>query len=63
MLFGKRDALVVDQAAVLDRVDARANGVFDGLRAVRMRGHFAAQLVRFFSDGLELFEGVLGCSG
>ena len=63
VLLGKRDAFVVDQAGVLDRIDARANGVFDGLRAVRMRGHFAAQLVRFFSDGLELFEGVLRCAG
>ena len=59
MLLRQRDAFVVDEAAVLDGIDAGANRVFDRLRAVRVRRDFATQLVRFFDDRLQLFERVL----
>ena len=48
VLFRQRDAFVVDQAAVLDGIDAGADRVFDRLRAMRVRGDFASQFVRFF---------------
>ena len=63
MLFGEGDAFVVDQAGVLDGVDAGADGVLDGLRAVGVGGYFATELVGFFGDGLQLFEGELRRAG
>jgi len=63
VLLGERDAFVVDQAGVLDGIDARTYGVFDGLRAVSVSGDFAAELVSFFRNGPHLFESELGCAG
>ncbi len=62
MLLGQRDAFIVDQAAVLDGIDAGANGVLDRLRAVGVRGDFAPKLVRLLGDGLQFLEGVLRCA-
>ena len=33
--------------------------IFDGLRAVRVCGHFQTQPVCFINDGLHFFNGVL----
>ena len=52
VLLGQRDAFVVDQAGVLNGIDPGADGIFDGLRAVRVRRHLAPQFVRLFRDGL-----------
>ena len=41
----------------------RANGVLDRLRAVRVRGNFASQLVGFLGDSLQFFERVLRRAG
>src|SRR6267142_6370065 len=63
VLLGEGDAFVVDQAGMFDGVDAGADGVLDGLRAVGVRGDLATELVGFFGDGLHFFECVLGCAG
>ena len=44
---------------MLDGINAGANGVLDGLRAVGVSSDFAAELVGFFGDGLHFFEGIL----
>ena len=62
-LLGEGDAFVVDQAGVLDGIDAGPYGVFDGLRTMSVGGDFAAELVSFFRNGLHLFESELGCAG
>src|SRR6202158_2766880 len=63
VLLGEGDAFVIDQAGVLDGIDAGANGVFDGLCAVSVGGNFAAKLVGFLGDSLHLFESELGSPG
>ena len=59
VLLGEGDAFVVDQARMLNGIDSGVDGVLDGLRAVSVSGHLAAEFVRFCGDGLELFERVL----
>ncbi len=59
MLFRQTDAFVVDQAAVLDRVDARQDRVLDAFGAVSVRGDLAAAHVRRFRRCLEFLEGEL----
>ena len=63
MRLGQRDALVVDQRGVLDRVDAGLDGPLDGLRAVRVRGDLAPGLVGGIGRDLQLFERVLRGAG
>src|SRR6266478_2129161 len=63
VLLGEGYTFVVDHAGMFNGVDAGADGVLDGLRAVRVRGDFAAELVGFFGDGLHFFEGVLRRAG
>jgi len=63
VLLGEGDAFVIDQAGMLDGIDASPDGVFDGLRAVSVSGDFAAKLVGFFGNGLHLFESELGSPG
>ena len=50
------DAFVVDQAAVLDRVDAGHHRVLDGLRAVGVRRDLASGRMRLFDRGFQLFD-------
>ena len=45
VLFGEGDAFVVNQAGVLDGIDAGADSVFDGLRTMSMGGDFTAKFV------------------
>ena len=59
VLLGKRDAFVVDQARVLDRVDAGEDCIFNRLSAVSVGCDFASELVGFVGDGFQLFRGVL----
>src|SRR6266403_1531905 len=63
VLLGEGDAFVVDQAGMFDGVNAGADGVLDGLRAMRVRGDLATELVGFFGDGLHFLEGVLRRAG
>src|SRR5260370_2483646 len=63
VLLGEGDAFVVNQAGVLDRIDAGTDGVLDGLSAMRVGGDFAAELVGFLRNGLQLLESVLSCAG
>src|SRR5262249_48450185 len=63
MLFGQGDAFVIDEAAVLDRVDTGEDRVLDGLRAVSVGGDLSAQLVRFLGDGLEFLLSILRGAG
>jgi hypothetical protein len=53
------DVVGVDVGAVLDGVDARLGGKEDALRAMRVRGHLAAQAVRIGHHGLQFLEAVL----
>ena len=57
------NALVVDQAAVLDRVDAGHQGVLDPLRPVRVGGDLAAGGVRLLDRGPQLLDRELGRAG
>ena len=59
MFLGELDAFFVDQAGMLDGVDASVDGVLDGLCAVGVGGDFAAEFVGFGGDGLKFFEGIL----
>ena len=61
--FREGDAFVVDQAAVLDGIDAGADGILDRLRAVSVGGDFAAEFVSLFGDGLHFLERVLRRAG
>ncbi len=40
VLLGEGDAFIVDQAGMLDGIDASSDGVLDGLRAVSVSGDF-----------------------
>ena len=51
-LLHQGDPLVVDQAAVFDRIDPGGHRVLDPLGPVGMRGHFAARGVGFFNGRL-----------
>src|SRR3974390_678799 len=59
MLLGEGDAFVVNQAGVFNRIDSRANGIFDGLGAVGVCGNLPAEFVGFLGDGLQFFQRVL----
>src|SRR5580698_4846041 len=63
VLLGQRDAFVIDEAAVLDGIDAGVDRVLDRLRTVRVRGDFAAEFVSFFDDRTQFFERVLRRAG
>jgi hypothetical protein len=42
VLFRQRNAFIVDQAGMFDRIDPGANRVFNRVRSMRVGGHFAA---------------------
>src|SRR5258707_5331582 len=63
VLFGEGDAFVVDEAGVLDGIDAGTDRVLDGLCTVGVCGDFAAEFVGLFGDGSHFFEGVLRRAG
>src|SRR5256885_861325 len=63
VLLGEGDAFVIDEAGVLDGIDAGTDGVLDGLRTMGVCGDFAAEFVGFFGDGSHFFEGVLRRAG
>src|SRR6185503_18428053 len=56
LLPGEPDPFVVDQAGVLDGVDAGPDRVLDPLRPVRVRGHLAAVRVRLLHDRGQLLR-------
>src|SRR5262249_55147571 len=59
VLPGQANALIVDQAGVLNGIDAREDRVLDTLRAVRMRGDLAPSHVRLFRGGFQFLRGKL----
>ena len=61
--FISADALVVDEAAVLDGVDAGARAFLMPCGAVGVGGDRAAQPVRLLDGDLQLLEGELGRAG
>jgi len=63
VLLGEGDAFVIDQTGMFDRIDARADSVFDGLRAVRVRSNFAASLCASSAMACISFQCVLRRSG
>ena len=63
VLFGKADAFVVDEAGVLDGIDASEDRVLDSFGAVGVSGDFAPCHVRSFGGDFEFFEGVLRGAG
>src|ERR1035437_495742 len=58
--FHHVEGLVVEEAAMLDGIDAGADGDFGAARSVGVGGSFAAQGVRFGDDGVEFGLGELG---
>src|SRR5690349_22792627 len=50
MLLRESNAFIIDEAAMLDGVDAGENRILDGLRAMRVRRHFSSELMRFLGD-------------
>jgi hypothetical protein len=54
-LFHHLYALVVEEAPVFNRSNARAHGPLDAFGPVRVRGHFLAPHRRFFDNRVHLF--------
>jgi len=54
VLLGELEALVVDEAAMLDGVDARTDRHLDRFGAVRVRGDLLAPAMRFVDDRIHL---------
>ena len=63
MLDHQCDSLVVDQAAVLDRIDPGDHGVLDPLGPVCVRGHLAAGGVGLLDGRTQFLDRELRCSG
>ncbi len=53
--FGERDAFVVDERGVFDGSDARADGVLDSFRCVRVGFYAKAEVLGFVDRSLQLF--------
>ena len=61
--FGQADPFIVNQAGVLNGINARQDRVLDALRAMSMSGDLTARHVGFIGCGFEFFGRVLRRAG